>query len=418
VVVPWNFIRDVEALARRLATASRRPWPVEPIPIALTITDLDVGGAERALVALARGLDPRRWRPSVIALGPEGPLTRVLRDQGISTRCLDVPRGRPWEAVAQLAEALRSTSAVLAQSFLFHANVATRLAARRVGIPWVVGGLRVAERQKRWHLWLDRLTIGLSAGSVCVSQGVYEFSRREGGLPADRLIVIPNGIDPAVFDRAPAVNRETLGIPQKAHVALFVGRMDRQKGLDDLLEAATEVVRVPLPVEWHLALAGDGPLAGRLRAKATAISELAGRVHWLGRCDDVPGLLKAADLLVLPSHWEGMPNVVLEAMAAQRAVVGTAVEGTSELVVPDQTGWLVSPGSPDQLAKALKAAASEPERLRRFGDNARARVEAEFTPQKVVAAYESVWGGLLGLGESGSVQPHPSLQQDPASEAG
>jgi starch synthase (maltosyl-transferring) len=121
------------------------------------------------------------------------------------------------------------------------------------------------------------------------------------------------------------------------------------------------------------------------------------RVHWLGRRDDVPSLLKTAELLVLPSLWEGMPNVVLEAMAARLAVVGTKVEGTEDLVVPDQTGWLVPPADSEALAAALLEAASDRDRLRRFGEAARSRVEASFTPTRVVEAYERLWAGVLGL---------------------
>src|SRR5437763_1676262 len=192
----------MQSLARRLATAPRAPWPDRPVPIALVITELDVGGAERALVSLATGLDRRRWAPAVVALGAEVALVGPLRGAGGWSKLQGVDPRRPWRAVARLAEALRSIRPRLAQSFLFHANVAARLAAPRARVPWVVGGLRVAERQREWHLLLDALTARLGAGSVCVSRGVWRFSRDVGRLPAERLTIIPNGIDPAPIDRA------------------------------------------------------------------------------------------------------------------------------------------------------------------------------------------------------------------------
>jgi glycosyltransferase involved in cell wall biosynthesis len=366
------------------------------VPIALVITELDVGGAERALVSLATGLDRRRWAPAVVALGPEGPLAGPLRAAGIATTCLGVDRRRPLRAVARLAGALRAQRPRLAQSFLFHANVATRLAAILARVPWVVGGLRVAEREKEWHLLLDALTARLAAGSVCVSRGVWRHSRDVGRLPAERLAIIPNGVDPAPIDRAEPTPLGAIGVPEGAHLALYVGRMHPQKGVPVLLDAAHRLVLSARP-DWHLALAGDGPDLGQLRASTATNPALADRVHWLGRRDDVPGLLKAADVLVLPSLWEGMPNVVLEAMAARRAVVATGVEGAEDLVVPGQTGWLVPPSDAVALAGALIEAAAEPERLRRFGQAGRARVEAEFSPRAVVAAYERLWAGLLGF---------------------
>ena len=241
---------------------------------------------------------------------------------------------------------------------------------------------------------LDRLTAFLSAGSVCVSHGVLRFSREVGGLDSRRLTVIPNGIDPGPFDRATAVLRGDLGIPEQAHLALAIGRLDVQKGLADLLAAAERVI-AQCP-SWHLALAGDGPCRAWLLEQVNAQPLLEGRIHWLGPRDDVPGLLKAADVLVLASLWEGMPNVVLEAMAASRPVVATAVEGTEELVIPGQTGWLVQPRDPEMLSTALLAAAHAPDLCRTFGLEGRTRVEKEFCLGRTVSAYERLWCGLLG----------------------
>jgi len=385
----------VQDLTSRLAEGVRRPWPETPVSVSLVITDLNVGGAERMLAALATRLDRRRWRPSVICLEKAGPLAEVLRGDGVEIECLGVNPRRPLQALALLAGALRRQSPRLVQSFLFHANVAARLAAPLAGAPWVVGGLRVAEHQKRWHRTLDRLSVRLAAGSVCVSRGVERFSREVVGLRPERLTVIPNGVDLAPLDRAAPLPRAAIGVPPGADLVLSIGRLDVQKGLPDLLDAAEWVIaRRP---EWHLVLVGDGPERHWLLARLAARPALAERVHWLGRRADVPALLGAADLLVLASLWEGMPNVVLEAMAARRAVVATAVEGSEDLVTPGQTGWLVPPHDPPALGRALLDAASDPARRRRYGAAGRARVEAEFSIEGMVTAYERLWAGLLGL---------------------
>jgi glycosyltransferase involved in cell wall biosynthesis len=394
----------VQTLTGRLATVARRPWPDDPVPVSLVITELDVGGAERALVALATHLDRRRWRPSVIALGPEGPLAGPLRAEGLATVCLGVDPRRRVDAVRRLARALRDQAPRLVQSFLFHANVATRLAAPLAGSPWVVNGHRVAERRARRYLTLDRLTERLALGAVCVSRGVLRFMRDVAGLSPDRLVVIPNGVDLGPIDRAKPLARAALGVPEGALLALCVGRLTDQKGLPILLEAA-ERVAAARP-DWHLALVGDGPDREALRRLAARSGTLAGRVHWLGLRGDVPALLKTADVFVLPSLWEGMPNVVLEAMAARLAVVATAVEGTEEAVIPGKTGWLVPPGDPESLGRTLLEAADHPERRRRFGDAGRARVEAEFTLRRMVDAYQRLWAGILGL-ELGPQEPPP-----------
>ncbi len=378
----------------RIAAASR-PWPDRPVAIALVITDLDVGGAERAVVALATRLDPARWRVGVFCLREPGRLAEVLRQADVFCECLCVRRHNPLQAVSRLARSLQRFRPDLVQSFMFHANLAARLSALWAGRPWVVAGLRVAERQKRWHLVLDRLTGSFVTAWVCVSQGVLKFSRDVGGLNPARLIVIPNGIDPRPYDNAPQMSRAEIGVAENAHLALFVGRLDVQKGLPDLLDAAQRLI-AERP-NWHLVLVGDGPIRGWLLTQIDNQRGLKGRVHWLGSSDEIPSLLKAANLLVIPSLWEGMPNAVLEAMAASRPVIGSAVEGIEDLIIPGQTGWLIPPRDVASLTQALLEAADSPERCIRYGEAGRHRVETEFSMEKTVAAYEGVWAGILGF---------------------
>jgi starch synthase (maltosyl-transferring) len=384
----------VQSLTRRLESAPRGPRPAFPTPIALVITDLDVGGAERALMNLATRLDRRRWSPVVIGLSGEGALAEPIRGAGIPCECLGLDRRRPLRGVVRLARMLRRSRPALVQSFMFHANLAARLAGPWAGSPWIVGGLRVAEREKRWHLRLDRLTGRMACGSVCVSAGVARFSREVGRLDPDRLTVIPNGIDPARFDAAPAAPRASIGVPDDAFLAVTVGRLDAQKGLPDLLSAAEQVAAAR--ADWRLAIIGDGPRRDWLREQIADRPHLAAHVRWLGRRDDVPGLLRSADLLVHPAHWEGMPNAVLEAMAASLPVIATSVEGSEDLVVPGRTGWLTPVRDPSGLARAIIEAVDDPEHARALGRAGRARVEAEFSIGRVVARYDALWSGLLG----------------------
>jgi glycosyltransferase involved in cell wall biosynthesis len=386
-----------QSLTHRLAITAKscRPWPDRPVPIALVITDLNVGGAERSLAMLATRLEPRRWRPAVFCLGGPGQLVEVIRHADVPCEYLEVNRRNPLQAIVRLARRLRRFKPQLVQSFMFHANLAARVAAPWACWPWVIGGLRVAEHQKRWHLVVDRLTASLGTGSVCVSRGVLRFSCDVAGLNASRLTVIPNGIDPQPFDTAVAVPRTAIGIPDDGHVALYVGRLDPQKGLPDLLTAAERVI-AQRPA-WHLALAGDGPSRPWLLEQLATHPRLREKTHWLGQRDDVPGLLKAADVLVLASLWEGMPNVVLEAMAARLPVIGTAVEGTEDLVLPGRTGWLVPTHDPEALTHALIEAVDSPERCRQYGEEGRVRVEREFSLETTLEAYERLWAGVLGL---------------------
>ncbi len=369
-------------------------WPDQPVPIALVITDLDVGGAEQALVSLAIRLNRQRWRPAVFCLDKPGRLRDVLLESNVPCECLGVQRWKPIQAVAHLSQVLRRFKPQLVQSFLFHANLASRFAALGARFPWVIGGLRVAERQKRWHLTLDRLTTPLTTGAVCVSEGVLRFSRDSAGLDPRRLTVIPNGIDIGRFSAAIPAPRNTLGIPDYVHLALYVGRLDPQKGLPDLLDAAERVIAAKN--DWHLALAGEGPCREWLLEQIANRSALRDKVHWLGPRDDIPNVLKSADVLVHASLWEGMPNSVLEAMAAGIAVIGTAVEGTEDLVVNGETGWLAPPRDASTLARVMLEAAESPERLRRYGQAGYIRAKRQFSIESTVSAYEQLWAGVLG----------------------
>jgi glycosyltransferase involved in cell wall biosynthesis len=358
------------------------------------ITDLNIGGAERALVSLATHVDRHRWQPVVFCLDKPGPLVDVLHRSNVPCECLNVQHRNPVHAISRLARGLRRFKPSLVQSFMFHANLAARLAGVWASFPWLVGGLRVAERQKSWHLILDRLTAGLSTGSVCVSQGVLRFSLETARLNPAKLVVIPNGIDTAPFATASSLPRNALGVPDDAHLALCVGRLDRQKGLPDLLTAA-ECLIAKRP-DWHLALAGDGPCRDWLLTEIANRPVLSKNVHWLGQRDDIPKILKSADVLVQSSLWEGMPNSVLEAMAAGLAVISTRVEGAEDLVVPGQTGWLVPPSDSSALYGALLEAMESPDRLTRYGRAGQLRAESQFSMRTTIAAYEDLWAAVLG----------------------
>jgi glycosyltransferase involved in cell wall biosynthesis len=385
-----------QSLSHRLAKTaeSSGTWPDQPIRIALVITDLNVGGAERALVSLAVHLNQSRWQPTIFCLGTPGPLVDALNKSKVACECLNVKRRNPFQVISRLARGLRHFKPQLVQSFMFHANVASRFAALCAGSPWVVGALRVAEHQKRWHLVLDRATAWMSTGSVCVSEGVLRFSVNVGRLEPARLTVIPNGINVTPFADAAPVDRSTFGVPDGAYLALHIGRLDPQKGLPDLLQAAEQLI--PKRPDWHLALAGDGPDRDWLLEQIANRPKLTGNVHWLGQRDDIPNLLRSADILVQSSLWEGMPNSVLEAMAACLAVVGTSVEGTEDLVIPGQTGWLVPSRDVQALYRALLEAVESPDLGKRYGIAGRLRVEREFSLESTVAAFENLWAGVLG----------------------
>ncbi len=367
--------------------------------IALCITDLDVGGAEQAMVALATRLDRSRFTPAVYCLGPEPQVSNAscippLKAAGLEVHCLGARRSLGFPAaVWKLRRHFLHFQPDLVQTFLFHANIVGRMAARAARVRAVVCGIRVAERDCRWHLWVDRLTSRWVDRYVCVSQSVAYFSAAQAGLAPERLVVIHNGIDLQRYPAARPALLSDAGVPLGSRVVTFVGRLEPQKGLAWLLEAAAEwLARVP---DCHLVVVGRGPNRPSLERLALQRG-IAARVHWLGWRSDVPEILAASDLLVLPSRWEGMPNVVLQAMASQRPVLATDVEGVRELLGESADAQTVAYGDTPGLVDKLVRILSDRELAARLGRENRTRSERLFSIDRMVAAYEELWQAIVG----------------------
>ena len=363
-----------------------------PVRIAFCITDLDRGGAEQALVQIVTRLDRRDWEPAVFCLSPPGELVGPLESAGIPVTCFGARGVRHVSVILRLRQALRRFRPQILQTFLYHANIAGRFAGWMARVPHIVCGIRVAERRSRMRLRLDRWTDWMVDRHVCVSQGVADFSRSPGRLPAAKIVVIPNGVDATRFAEAPPADLSEFGIPPHARTLLFVGRLDFQKAPELLIEAAARCLAVH--TDAHVLLVGDGPLRERLGAQAQQ-SGVGEQIHFAGPRTDVPMLMRAATALVLPSRWEGLPNVVLEAMAAGLPVIATAVEGTVEVVRNGETGWLVPADSAASLADAMAAALDRPELAASLGIAAQQAVLERFTWHRTAAEHAELYQSLL-----------------------
>lgn len=360
----------------------------EPIRVGFCITDLDIGGAEQALVELVLRLDRDRFQPHVVCLGEQGVLADRLVESSVPVVALGAKSARDFGVLWRLIGVWRAWRPDVVQTFLFHANVAGRLAARWLGIRPVFSGMRVAEREQSWHVWLDRMTSQWVARYVCVSNGVAEHCRVAHGTAAERVVVIPNGVDVARFEQGPRADLAALGIPATAPVFIAIGRLEAQKGIADLLLATDRLFTTR--GDAHLLIVGDGsqrPLVDEWRARSPHRE----RVHMLGWRPDIPDLLRASTALVLASHWEGMPNVVLEAMAARRPVVATDAEGVAELVRSGETGLIVPRRQPQELAAAMQTLLELPDQGRAWGAAGHARVHCEFSWDIMAARYAALY---------------------------
>lgn len=312
-------------------------WPKK---VAFCITELDPGGAERALVETVTRLDPAQWSPHVFCLGPEGALVGKLASAGIPVHCLGAKRTSLVGAIWRLRKQFRQLDPAIIVTSLFHANFVGRLASWNLGKP-VIAGHRVAERRARWHLWLERVTGGLVSHHVMVSESVRQFLIEQHIAKPDNSSVIYNGVDVERFATAVPAEFQAPG-----PVALYAGRLDQQKGIEILFDA-WPVVRHAIPAA-SLVLAGNGPLRQLVEAAAGQDNS----VHWIGFQPDLAPWYRRADVVVLPSLWEGLPNVLLESLVSGTPCVVSDVEGVREVFDGrDQT--VVPPGDSAALSAAI-----------------------------------------------------------------
>lgn len=319
--------------------------------IALVITELDPGGAELCITELAlylaqHGHDIRVWCIGAAPpVGRDGLLVR-LSAAGIAVQ-FATGRGTldAWRVVRWLKRELQTFAPDIVQSMLWHANLMTAGAVWFSHVPWVAG-MRVSEpRSGRW--WLERLASRRMQRLVCVSRDVYEHALRHERIAQDKLVIIPNGVPQRLLSET----QETGDWQQLVNVSLsqtllFVGRLEAQKGILPLVEHLPQLLNDQ--PDWAMMILGDGSLRGAINAEVKAL-KLDRQIHLLGWQPDAPRWMKAANLLLLPAEYEGMPNVLLEAMAVGKPFVAFAVDGVRQLLDAAQ-------GYPKQLADQQLAA--------------------------------------------------------------
>lgn len=358
------------------------------------IPTLDRSGAEKQLTLLAGGLSRDEFDVHVCALTRGGPYLADLKEAGIPVTVI----GKRWKADPasywRLERLIRSLRPDLVQTWLFAANAYGRAAARRAGVRHILGGERCVDRWKAGYQFaIDRALARWTERIIVNSSGVRDFYV-EHHLPREKFVVIPNGIQPpgaCTVSRAEVLDR--LGLPPDARLIATVGRLWPQKRIKDLIWAA-DLLKV-LRDDAHLLIIGDGPLLTRLRRYRDRLA-LGDKVHFLGHRCDVPELMPHFDLLWLASGYEGLPNVVMEAMASAVPVVATDIPGCRDLVVSGETGYLVRVGDRATFARYAEKILNDAELAARLGTAGRKRIAAEFTVEKMVERHAELYRTLLG----------------------
>jgi glycosyltransferase involved in cell wall biosynthesis len=359
------------------------------------IGDSAVGSAERHLLDLVQGLCSLGVDIEVVCPQP-GPLSQQLTTRNVRVQYIDMVRSWSGDeyvldgrAVRHLISLLRQKQPDVVHSHLYPAYLHASIAAQQVGIRAIVQTAHTLVARPGDGI-LSYLT---AARTIAVSRAAAR-PLAHVGVPAERIEVIYNGVGPEHFenDREAQQRVRTELHLKRGPIIGVVSQLSSEKGIDVLLYAVQRLIRVFPGVT--VLIIGDGPQATKLQQLAQQLG-LDSTVHFLGERSDIPILNRLLDLFVLPSHEEASPMALLEAMAAGRAVIATAVGGTPELVTHGVDGWLVPPDDSQALTQAMLALLEDPSRRATLVVAAYRKVATQFTCDRMIQQTLSFYQRIL-----------------------
>ncbi len=375
------------------------------------VGDSRFGGAASIILGLARVAQAERWDADVLTT--DSVFQAAARQQGMGVVDLDVIRReiRPlWDlgGVFRLRAFLRAQSYDVVHTHTSKAGFAGRLAARLARVPIVVHtvhGFAFHESSplstRLFYAALERCASHWCDRMVSVSEFHRDWAVQLGMCRANRIVAIPNGIAEPVcgtYDRAKI--REEIGFGSGDLLAVSIGRLAPDKGLEYLIEAAA---MLPLDCRIRIALAGDGPARDRL-IRLTKQFKVTDRVHFIGFRKDVAELLAACDLVILPSLREGLSISLIEAMAAAKPIIATSIGSQREVARHGDMAWLVPPADAKSLRDAILRFTADPPAMTRLAASARAVYESWYTEQRMLQSYRQLYIELASAKLAGTEQ--------------
>ncbi|MFI5369991.1 MAG: glycosyltransferase [Candidatus Eisenbacteria bacterium] len=368
------------------------------IRVLYVVNNFVAGGAERHLLELWRRIDRGRFEVEIACFRHEGRFLDDVEKLGWPVHHLSVPKTlyTPAGVVGlwRLVQLVRARRPDVIHGYLFGPNLFAALAGRWCGVRAVVVAKRNVDAfETPRQIAVQRLSHRLATHVTAVSETVAATSVALG-VPRARVTVIPNGVDVGRFDVSPHT-RSQLGLDPAAPVIGSVGCLEARKDygtLFDALERLAAAGRV-----FQVMLVGDGSERAALETRAASLGR---PVRFLGERGDVERLLPVMDVFVLSSREEGIPNALLEAMAAARPCVATSVGGTPEVLADGVTGWLVPPADASALATAIAEALDHPDEAMRRATAARREMIDQRSIDAMVRLHERFYNDVTGGRES------------------
>ena len=359
------------------------------------------GGTENHFMTLARSLDAARFDLRFACLRKWGPFVDELRERRIPLVEYPVATFRSLKAVmqqARLARDVRYHSVDIVHTYSFYGNVFA-VPPGRISAPVVIASIRdrgpyLTAMQRRVQRHVCRFADCILVNAEAVKQWLLA-----DGYDASKIVIIPNGVDLGRFNQVDrAATRRSLGVSESTRLVGVVSRLSRLKGIEDFLLAASMVASrmddVRFVIVGEQSPINDTAYLDELSELARTL-KVADKVVFTGLRSDVPALMSALDVSVMPSLNEALSNVLLESMAAGNAVVATNVGGTSEALRDGVNGVLVPPSRPDLIAATIERLLNAPSEARALGITARKTIEDRFSLDRMVKATESLYDQLL-----------------------
>ena len=364
------------------------------IRVAYVIDHLRVGGAQRHLLEVVRGLDRREYALEMWSAARDpGDLAAVFEREGVPVRSFGITgtmmSPRTISAVRRVAADFRARGVHVVHGYLFEGNFLAALVGRLAGTPVTLVSKRSLDRYDRFDrraaAWLsNRLASRVTVNASAVRAITIEHER----CAPERIVMIPNGV--ALPSSATAATVAGDGDDPRGNGPLvgMVGRLSWKKGYQHALAAAA-LLRDRVP-GLRFDVVGDGELRRELEDTARGLG-LADTVRFLGQRRDVPELMRTFDCFVLSSLIEGMPNALLEAMALGRPVVTTSAGGSAEVVVDGESGLVVPPADAAALANAVERVLCDAEFARRIAAAGERRVRENFSLDAMLRAFDGLY---------------------------
>jgi glycosyltransferase involved in cell wall biosynthesis len=389
---------------------SRLPYSRETPREEVVVLDARVvsgsgGGPDKTILNSPRFLTSAGYRNLCAYLHPENdPGFEQLRKraQAAEAPLLSIPDRGPWDwrVIGRMLDICRRERVAIWHGHDYKSN-ALGLLLRRfwpMRLVTTVHGWVKHTRRTPLYYRIDRFCLPLYERVICVSKDLYEECLALK-VPAERCLLIENGIDLADYSRTLTREeaRRPLGISPERLVVGAIGRLSAEKGFDRLIRAVDRLIRVGLDVE--LLIAGEGDEEPRLRALAAELG-CSERVCLLGYQANVKELYQAFDVFALSSLREGLPNVLLEAMALEVPVLATSIAGVPRLIDDEKSGLLIQPDSVDELTSALDRLLRDAELRRRLARAGRETIVSRFSFAERMRKIQALYDDLRGRWES------------------